>query len=195
MGGKADVAKISSKEQLELTDIVPILETGLDFVEVKFGHLSITENGYSILSAASPGNKKHIQHAGTISLSVAELQSESKSSFYPLLKPITSPGTNPIPTARGNPENALSEECIANCDAVSLSACTICPSTVDNVVIVAFSISNHFTSIHPLYDRYASPATNNPTTTAAYFHDLLNGIASNCSKQEAPTSRKYKVLK
>ena len=28
MGGKADVAEISSKEQLELTDIVPILETG-----------------------------------------------------------------------------------------------------------------------------------------------------------------------
>jgi hypothetical protein len=29
MGGKADVAIISSKEQLELTDILPILETGL----------------------------------------------------------------------------------------------------------------------------------------------------------------------
>jgi hypothetical protein len=28
MDGKADVAEISSKEQLELTDIVPILETG-----------------------------------------------------------------------------------------------------------------------------------------------------------------------
>jgi hypothetical protein len=27
MGGKADVAVISSKEQLELTDILPILET------------------------------------------------------------------------------------------------------------------------------------------------------------------------
>ena len=160
MGAKADVAEISSKEQLELTDIVPILETGqrLDFVEVKFGPVSITENGYSILSAASLGNKKHIQHAGTISLCVAELQTQSKSSFYPLLKPITSPGANPVPTARGNPENALSEECIANCDVVSLSACTICPSTVDNVVIVAFSISNHFTSIHPLYDRYARPA-------------------------------------
>ena len=36
MGGKADVAAISSKEQLELVDILSILETGqmLDFIEV-----------------------------------------------------------------------------------------------------------------------------------------------------------------
>jgi hypothetical protein len=34
MGGKADVAAISSKEQLELDDILAILETGqmLDFI-------------------------------------------------------------------------------------------------------------------------------------------------------------------
>ncbi|MGB8934385.1 MAG: hypothetical protein WCC17_04690 [Candidatus Nitrosopolaris sp.] len=39
MGGKADVAAISSKAQLELADILPILETGqmLDFIEVKSG--------------------------------------------------------------------------------------------------------------------------------------------------------------
>jgi len=38
MGGKADVAAISSEEQLEL-DILPILETGqmLNFIEVKSG--------------------------------------------------------------------------------------------------------------------------------------------------------------
>jgi hypothetical protein len=29
-------------------------------------------------------------------------------------------------------------------------ACTTCPSTLDDIVIVAFSISHPFTSIHPL---------------------------------------------
>jgi NitT/TauT family transport system ATP-binding protein len=61
MGGKADVAAISSKEQLELDDILRILETGqmLDFIEVKSGNVSITEKGYSIL-AASPRQQKII---------------------------------------------------------------------------------------------------------------------------------------
>ena len=61
MGGKADVAAISSKEQLELADFLPILETGqmLDFIEVKSGDVSITEKGYSIL-AASPRQQKII---------------------------------------------------------------------------------------------------------------------------------------
>jgi len=61
MGGKADVAAISSKEQLELADILPILETGqmLDFIEVKSGDVSITEKGYSIL-AARPRQQKII---------------------------------------------------------------------------------------------------------------------------------------
>jgi hypothetical protein len=53
------------------------------------------------------------------------LPSEPKSSFYPLLKPITSPGTNPIPAARGNPETTIAEECVANCDAVSLPKCSL----------------------------------------------------------------------
>jgi NitT/TauT family transport system ATP-binding protein len=59
MGGKADVSAISSKEQLGLNDILPILETGqmLDFVEVKSGNVSISEKGYSIL-AASPRQQK-----------------------------------------------------------------------------------------------------------------------------------------
>ena len=45
MGGKADVAAISSKGQLELADILPTLETGqmLNFIEVKSGDVSITE--------------------------------------------------------------------------------------------------------------------------------------------------------
>jgi hypothetical protein len=36
-GGKADVATISSKEKLELTDILPILETGqmLDLSQIR----------------------------------------------------------------------------------------------------------------------------------------------------------------
>jgi hypothetical protein len=44
MGGEADVAAISSKEQLELVYILPILETGhmLVFIEVKSGDVSIT---------------------------------------------------------------------------------------------------------------------------------------------------------
>lgn len=41
-----------------------------------------------------------------------------------------------------------------NCDAVSLSTWVACPATFVNVLLVAFSISNHFTSIHPLYERY-----------------------------------------
>jgi len=58
MGGKADVAAISSEEQLEL-DILPILETGqmLNFIEVKSGDVSITKKGYSILPA-SPRQQK-----------------------------------------------------------------------------------------------------------------------------------------
>lgn len=54
MGGKADVAAISSKEQLKLADILPIHETGqmLHLIEVKSGDVSITEKGYSILEAS-----------------------------------------------------------------------------------------------------------------------------------------------
>jgi hypothetical protein len=48
------------------------------------------------------------------------LPSEPKSSFYPLLKPNISPGTNIMPAAKGNPEL---EERVANCDAVSLREC------------------------------------------------------------------------
>ncbi len=52
MGGKADVAAISAKEQLEF-DILAILETGqmLGFIQVKSGDVSITER-------ASPHQQK-----------------------------------------------------------------------------------------------------------------------------------------
>ena len=59
MGGKSDVAAISSKEELELDDILPILEAGkmLGLIEVKSGDVSITEKGYSLL-ALPQVNKK-----------------------------------------------------------------------------------------------------------------------------------------
>jgi hypothetical protein len=62
LGGKADVAAISDKEQLELDDILPILEIGqmLGLIEVKSGDVSITEKGYLILAAASPHQQKSI---------------------------------------------------------------------------------------------------------------------------------------
>ena len=53
------------------------------------------------------------------------LFSEPKSSFHPFLKPKISPGTNPIPAAKGNPEAAIVEECVANCDAVTLRVCVM----------------------------------------------------------------------
>jgi hypothetical protein len=62
IGGKADVAAISSKEQLGLNDILPILETGqmLSLIEVKSGDVSITEKGYSLLTASTPLQQKII---------------------------------------------------------------------------------------------------------------------------------------
>ncbi|MFZ0512133.1 MAG: AAA-associated domain-containing protein [Candidatus Nitrosopolaris sp.] len=62
IGGKADVAAISSKEQLGLNDILPILETGqmLSLIEVKSGDVSITEKGYSLLAASTPLQQKII---------------------------------------------------------------------------------------------------------------------------------------
>ena len=62
IGGKADVAAISSKEQLGLNDILPILETGqmLSLIEVKSGDVSITEKGYSLLAASTALQQKII---------------------------------------------------------------------------------------------------------------------------------------
>jgi hypothetical protein len=42
------------------------------------------------------------------------------------------------------------------------------------VVFITFSISIHFTSIHPLYNGHERPTTNNPITTAASFMTLLH---------------------
>jgi hypothetical protein len=117
--------------------------------------------------------------------------SEPKSSFHPLLKPKISPGTNPMPAPIGNPEAAI-EECVANCDAVLLSACTACPTTLVNVVLIAFSISIHLTSIQPLYDRNPKPATNNPTTTAAIFMTFLIAYPATAPNSNPPPAEKRK---
>lgn len=55
MGGKSDVAAISSTEELELDDILPILEADkmLGLLEVKSGDVSITEKVYSLLAATA----------------------------------------------------------------------------------------------------------------------------------------------
>jgi len=71
IGGKADVAAISSKEQLGLNDILPILETGqmLSLIEVKSGDVSITENGYSLLAASTPTDTHEFKTISKISRS------------------------------------------------------------------------------------------------------------------------------
>ena len=79
-------AAISSKEHLELVDILPILETGqmLDFIEVKSGNVSITEKGYSIL-AASPRQQKIILKQTLMNLKpfqkLVDLMKQSKTGY------------------------------------------------------------------------------------------------------------------
>jgi hypothetical protein len=66
------------------------------------------------------------------------LQTELKPSFYPLLNPITSPGTNP---AIGDPEVTILEECVANCDAVLLLACNKCVKMYDRALVDEVSVN------------------------------------------------------
>jgi NitT/TauT family transport system ATP-binding protein len=86
MGGRADVAAISSREHLELADILPILEIGqmLDFIEVKSGDVSITEKGYSIL-AGSPTQQKIILKQTLVNLKpfqkLVDLIKQSKTGY------------------------------------------------------------------------------------------------------------------
>jgi hypothetical protein len=81
MGGKADVAAISSKEQLELDDILAILETGqrLGFIQFKSGEVSITEKGYSILSASS--NQQKLMLRKTLMKAISDLIKQSKTGY------------------------------------------------------------------------------------------------------------------
>lgn len=86
MGGKSDVAAISSKEELELDDILPILEAGkmLGLIEVKSGDVSITEKGYSLL-AATPSQQKIILKDAIMNLrpfqKLIDLIKQSKSGY------------------------------------------------------------------------------------------------------------------
>ena len=118
---------------------------------------------------------------------------EPKSSFHPLLKPRISPGTNPMPAPIGNPEAAI-EECVANFDAVSLRVCIARVVTFANIDLMATSIAVHLTSIQPLYDRNAKPATNNPTTTAAIFMTFLIAYPATIPNRNPPPAEKKKVL-
>jgi hypothetical protein len=92
----------------------------------------------------------------------------------------------------GDPEVAIVAECVASCDAVLLSACTAGPTTLVNVVLAAFSISIHFMSIHPLYDRYARPAINNPKTTAAIFVIFLIAYPATAPNRNPAPAEKRK---
>jgi NitT/TauT family transport system ATP-binding protein len=86
MGGKSDVAAISSKEELELDDILPILEAGkmLGLIEVKSGDVSITEKGYSLL-AGTPSQQKIILKEAIMKLrpfqKLIDLIKQSKSGY------------------------------------------------------------------------------------------------------------------
>jgi hypothetical protein len=52
----------------------------------------------------------------------------------------------------------IAEECAANCDVV-IKCTHPYLARIVNAILVAFSISTHFMSIYPLYDKYTIPAT------------------------------------
>ena len=111
------------------------------------------------------------------------LQTQLKSSFYPLLNPNISPCANPMPAAMGDPEVTIVEECVASpARAVTLA----------DADLVAFSIAVHLTSIQPLYDRNAKPATNNPTTSAAIFMTFLIAYPAAAPNRNPPPAEKRK---
>ena len=92
----------------------------------------------------------------------------------------------------GNPEAAIVEECVTNCDAVLLRVCIAWVVTFANVDLVAISIAVHFTSIQPLYDKYAKPAANSPTTTAAIFMTFLIAYPTTAPNRNPPPAEKRK---
>jgi len=67
---------------------------------------------------------------------------------------------NPKQAATSRPNSSNMDEGVANCDAVLFNTSSNLPATFVKVVLVAFSLSSHLTSIYPLYDRYERPATN-----------------------------------
>lgn len=113
MGGRADVATISSKEQLELDDILPILETGqmLGLIEVKSGDVSITERGYLLL-AATPKQQKIILKEALMSLrpfqKLVDFIKQSKSGYITkqeLLKYYSSADSDPDSSVDDSDDN------------------------------------------------------------------------------------------
>ena len=71
LGGKSDVAGIASKQDLELDDLLPILESGemLGLIQVTAGDVSLTEKGHLFI-VASPKVRKKILRETLIELDV-----------------------------------------------------------------------------------------------------------------------------
>ena len=63
LGGKSDVAGIASKQDLELDDLLPILESGemLGLIQVSAGDVSITEKGHLFIVASPKVQKKMLR--------------------------------------------------------------------------------------------------------------------------------------
>jgi hypothetical protein len=56
---------------------------------------------------------------------------------------------NPNAADTGRRDASIEIDCATNCEAVFFSTCPTCLATIVNIVLAAFSISIHFTSIHP----------------------------------------------
>src|SRR5712691_5336068 len=89
------------------------------------------------------------------------------SSAQHLLNRKNSPGINPKVAANGNPTDPTAEGRSWKCADVLLSAWSAEFVISIKVLFALYSIGIHFTSNHPLYDKYVSATTNNPTTIAA----------------------------
>ena len=63
LGGKSDVAGIASKQDLELDDLLPILESGemLGLIQVIAGDVSISEKGHLFIVASPKVQKKMLR--------------------------------------------------------------------------------------------------------------------------------------
>ena len=63
LGGKSDVARIATRQGLELDNLLPILESGeiLGLTEVNAGDVSITEKGHLFIVASPKVRKKMLR--------------------------------------------------------------------------------------------------------------------------------------
>lgn len=63
LGGKSDVARIATRQGLELDNLLPILESGeiLGLIEVNAGDVSITEKGHLFIVASPKVRKKMLR--------------------------------------------------------------------------------------------------------------------------------------